>query len=920
MKKSLIVLTAALSFGFAAAQTETAASAPQVPALTDVPAGHWAKDAIDRLVGRGIILGYPDGTYRGTQNLTRYEAAVIIARLLDQMQTGAVPATSFNPEELTALQNAIQELAADLTALGVRVSDLEENAVSRDDFSRLEERVEELAATSGEQEAIEGLTTQITEITTRVDELGGNYDTLRADVDDNATQITALNDLTVLLNQDIIDIQDRVSAVETAQEDFVKRAELDEYVTRVDFDNITSQLSDSIDETNTRLDETDDRVTTVEGRVTGVEGRVTAIENAPKFGVTAGFASSFGYLSLVSGTTDFDVSRLLTPLGDGDFTTVDTAAPSATGASSVGSLTFGITASNLATANGSVVVRNGGINFSTATVAGVSKPVVVVDSAYANGTISGQNFSVDYNTTERKFKFSDYLLNNAGDPLVGPSFYGTLEATQLPLQPKITVVTGTTTSPVASNIVYNNATPAVGSAVATDYAGIRAEIKPNADSRLGVSYATSRGNRYAVGTDYSLKLGGFITVTGEGVLSVPVSTATNVVLPNGLSNAFRDGDKAFYTNVIANLGIADVGVNFRTIDPAFGIQNDAAALTQGTPRNAGLSRNGGPYAADQVGFGAAFGAKVSLLALGAYGDTYTAYAGGTRTTAFGAKAGVVLGALELVGFYNQVSRSNNEVIVRDVDAGGRNAGMGIANVPRPYSNTVGASLKHNGTAPNALVRNLNFTVENAYFYRERTNDFQAYADYTATVGGLTLNPLVRFHSVTNSDANLAVLGDEGTTFKVGAKLSSAPLAGVPLQPSFFVNGVYRTTNPASAAVDTTEVLAQGGLTLNQFLAPNTTAQVGYSYYQGLNVATSSGAGLGAATGTGGTPFSAASDNVASNPGAESGRVQGVYAQLGYNGLTANYGVFRYTNLTPGTPTNGQTSVGQGFKVAYTFKF
>ncbi|MGY2897242.1 hypothetical protein ACVWZX_005288, partial [Deinococcus sp. UYEF24] len=91
MKKSLIVLTAALSFGFAAAQT---APATQVPTLTDVPAGHWAKDAIDKIVAKGIILGYPDGTFRGTQNLTRYEAAVIIARLLDQIATGTVTTTT----------------------------------------------------------------------------------------------------------------------------------------------------------------------------------------------------------------------------------------------------------------------------------------------------------------------------------------------------------------------------------------------------------------------------------------------------------------------------------------------------------------------------------------------------------------------------------------------------------------------------------------------------------------------------------------------------------------------------------------------------------------------------------------------------------------------------------------------------------
>lgn len=292
MKKSLLALTAALSFGLAAAQTAAPVSAPQVPALTDVPAGHWAKDAIDRLVSRGIILGYPDGTFRGTQNLTRYEAAIIIARLLDEIRSGDVavaPAEGgLTQEDLTAVQNAIQELAADLAALGVRVSDLEENAVSRDDFSRLEARIEEVAAAgnNGEAEAVATLRTQLDELTARVDE----YDTLRADVDDNASSIAALNDLTVLLNQDILDLQDRVSAVEAAQADFVQRS---------DFDNLAG------------------RVTTVETRVETVNnsltGRIAALERnafSLKPSLTLGYS--------VSRTNrNFDIDRLFPLNADG---------------------------------------------------------------------------------------------------------------------------------------------------------------------------------------------------------------------------------------------------------------------------------------------------------------------------------------------------------------------------------------------------------------------------------------------------------------------------------------------------------------------------------------------------------------------------------------------------------------------------
>ena len=300
MKRSLLVLTAALSFGLASAQTAAPASAPQVPALTDVPAGHWAKDAIDRLVSRGVILGYPDGTFRGTQNLTRYEAAIIIARLLDQIRAGEVAVMpeapngpALNAEDVAALQNAIQELAADLAALGVRVSDLEENAVSREDFSRLETRIEELTGKGGDTEAMGELQTQIDDLTARVDE----YDTLRADVDDSASSIAALNDLTVLLNQDILDLQDRVSAVETAQADFVQRSEF-------------TGLQDRVTSVETN-------VTNVSNRVEGVNaslvGRIAALERnafSVKPSLTLGYSVS-------RANRNFDVDRLFPLNPDG---------------------------------------------------------------------------------------------------------------------------------------------------------------------------------------------------------------------------------------------------------------------------------------------------------------------------------------------------------------------------------------------------------------------------------------------------------------------------------------------------------------------------------------------------------------------------------------------------------------------------
>ena len=57
------------------------------PAQT-VPFDHWAYDAVNQLVERGIIIGYPDGTFKGDRAMTRYEFAMAISRLLDVVQQG----------------------------------------------------------------------------------------------------------------------------------------------------------------------------------------------------------------------------------------------------------------------------------------------------------------------------------------------------------------------------------------------------------------------------------------------------------------------------------------------------------------------------------------------------------------------------------------------------------------------------------------------------------------------------------------------------------------------------------------------------------------------------------------------------------------------------------------------------------------
>ncbi|MBS2035463.1 S-layer homology domain-containing protein [bacterium] len=106
------------------------------PLFPDVKDEHWAKDAVAKLAAQGLLEGYPDGTFKGDRAATRWEVAMIVARLLAKMeQANATFATKAELDEVRKLAAALKD---ELDALGVRVTNLEENV------DRLDKRVTEL--------------------------------------------------------------------------------------------------------------------------------------------------------------------------------------------------------------------------------------------------------------------------------------------------------------------------------------------------------------------------------------------------------------------------------------------------------------------------------------------------------------------------------------------------------------------------------------------------------------------------------------------------------------------------------------------------------------------------------------------------------------------------------------------------------
>ncbi|MEK5067172.1 CAP and S-layer homology domain-containing protein [Sporosarcina sp. FSL K6-1508] len=70
----------------------TATPAAQAASFTDVPPAHWANKAIDNISKRGLINGYPDGTYRLNEPVTRAQAAKVVALAIN-----AKPTATFKP-------------------------------------------------------------------------------------------------------------------------------------------------------------------------------------------------------------------------------------------------------------------------------------------------------------------------------------------------------------------------------------------------------------------------------------------------------------------------------------------------------------------------------------------------------------------------------------------------------------------------------------------------------------------------------------------------------------------------------------------------------------------------------------------------------------------------------------------------------
>jgi len=111
MKKLVLVLVLVLAFALPVLANP----------FVDVPLNHWAYDSVQSLSAKGVIVGYPDGTFGGGKSLTRYEFAEATAKALAYVE-GMDFASA---DDVAILEKLAIEFADELASLGVTVADLE---------------------------------------------------------------------------------------------------------------------------------------------------------------------------------------------------------------------------------------------------------------------------------------------------------------------------------------------------------------------------------------------------------------------------------------------------------------------------------------------------------------------------------------------------------------------------------------------------------------------------------------------------------------------------------------------------------------------------------------------------------------------------------------------------------------------------
>jgi len=860
MKKLAVTLLAAVLASGAFAQSS----------FPDIPANHWAGDAVDRIADLGIVIGFPDGTFRGNEAFTRYQAALVVSRLLDVIAEDINAAQALTQADIESLRNAVQELASDVASQGVRLSSAESAIAGLSDevaanSARLDELEARLAEAAGVgPEVLRDLQNQIASQRVAIDTAQAQADAAAARADEayslanqanaraaqNAEELAALNRTVQLLSERLDELDQALRnapgaapADTAALADAIERnrsdiANLREFVILLNRNQVAlrdrvAALEASDAEQSAAIASLEERVTALEQNPLGISGSISLeyfvgrVDGSPfdvdrAYGLNA--SRDMGASVFSSGTEDLDDDDNVNEVGERAQDRAD-----------------------IEQESGNVDVElslafNRGTQFD-----GAGSPNALNNFSAVLKLRLQQipDFDGDDDADEPHFVFEVDEFTTTFSPIGGAPLtfqFGTDVETSFTPYVVATEDPGfvATLAGVGFLDFINPTVTAVYTTPELDsyLRGVRVTLSPFEGVTVGGSFAQQAFNA----ADKDDVLGDNVELTVWGV-DVSLDDVLNVFdlgfeWANGTGGA--SDESILYATLdvdAASAGIpvlSSLGANYRSISDVWSDNG----------YNLGADDDDFPFSEDQTGFGVNAALSLFILDLNAYFDSFSTYDGAADSTAYGVNASANLFAgFSLSGWFHQAS-VNGDVVDNQryaVNADELQVGPDMRRNGNNFDTGFGVELKHNGRADNALISGLNLTAG----YKMTEADFSrselyVNADYALNVSIVSLTPYVGFRMVNDADTVQSADGvaDQALTeIKVGAGLTTQPL-DVFLAPSLIGAVNYRNaahTPFVGAEYTSTELQWSVGLVLNEFLFDHSTLTAKYGSWTGTNV-------------------------------------------------------------------------------------
>lgn len=905
MQKFFITILAVLLIGGLA----TAQSFP------DIPAGHWAGDAVEEIADLGIVIGFPDGTFRGNEAFTRYQAALVISRMLAVVDANM-------QAELGGLRGAMQELAADVAAQGVRlaaaesaIAGISDNVAA--DGARLDDAEARLAALEAmdfggmDADVLRDLQNQIASQRVAIDtaqaqaeaaeaRADGAYDLALqalAAADANASDIAALNQAFGLLSSRVDGLSGGVAPGPMVDVSGIERnagdiANIREFVILLRRDQVA--LRDRV----SALEAADAEIM---ASVSDLEARVTALETNP-LGFSGNIALSY-YVGRTLGAYEFDVDRVYganaprsmgnsafstgTADLDGDDTSGNDVGERAQDRTDIRqdtgevdtTLTLNVTAGNTFDGTGSPRALNG---FTAVVVVDVKRGFIADDSTFSTG-FEGFVFRVKSFKTTFDPIGAEPIVFAFGEEV-------SVEFTEYVFDiDKQNGYVATVSAPEFLAFLNPGLTAAYFSDTTGGYMrGIRGTMAPEFGDAITLSGGVSFAQYATLADDKDDVLADNVVATVWGVDGM-----ANLLGLVTLDFEYANSSTGNILYVVADVNgdslpiLNRLGGNYRAMDLGFDGIGGAGTT---------------PFELGQSGFGVEAGLGLFILDVTGFFDSYTEEASGDANVGFGASVMADLFAgFALTGFYESASVNgaiaDGTVNVRDV--------KGYTLLDGDYDTKFGVGIEHDGAADNALISGLNIAAG----YERWEADYSltkiyANADYALDVSIVSLTPYVGYRSEVDADAGTNDFSE--IVAGIGVRTQALDII---LKPSLQAAANYRSTTWSDASAFTASELQWSvGVNLEEFLLPYSALSARVGSWTGTNttlVTNTLGAGDGA------TDISAGRSS-----DANSGQSENVF---GYE-VTWNYYdlMFAYGNYT--SDRGGSLASAQAFSIKYTVDF